>query len=371
MKPRGMMVIHQFRPVTGGAELQAERLAIKLAERGHGMQVFTELRTPDTMPEENINGVQVHRVGFKMAYWPCTVPHTNDTFKYLFSNRHTFDILHAHQAFGHAVVAVVVAKLTGKKSIVKVACSGEVGDLHVLSGFKLAKPALQILKNADCMIAISEEVQQELIEYGFKPSKIARIPNGVDTGAFKRDKGFPPLNEFHFVLIGRKTHQKGIDTALKAVKILKANGTMSFKLSFYGREDPKYDYQTMARELGVSELVEFCDFTDDIQEVFDNSHCLILPSRNEGMSNTLLEAMAFELPVIASAVSGTVEIVDNKINGFLIPPESPEFLAEKIQSIMQNPESAFQMGKNARKKIVENFSLEYVARKYSDLYQRL
>jgi hypothetical protein len=81
MKPRGMMVIHQFRPIASGAELQAERLAIRLVQRGHEMQVFTELRVPGSLSEEEIQGLQVHRVSFKMAYQ--IISGMESTFQYL------------------------------------------------------------------------------------------------------------------------------------------------------------------------------------------------------------------------------------------------------------------------------------------------
>lgn len=68
MKPRGLMVVHQFRPLTNGAELQAERLAGRLVEMGHGMAVLTEHRAPGSPLEETINGVKVHRVSFRLAY---------------------------------------------------------------------------------------------------------------------------------------------------------------------------------------------------------------------------------------------------------------------------------------------------------------
>ena len=89
MKPRGMMVIHQFRPITNGAELQAERLAIRLAQRGHEMQVFTELRVPGSLPEEEIQGVKVHRVDFKMAYQ--ILAGAENTFQYLAKTRKNYD----------------------------------------------------------------------------------------------------------------------------------------------------------------------------------------------------------------------------------------------------------------------------------------
>jgi glycosyltransferase involved in cell wall biosynthesis len=355
MKPRGMMVIHQFRPVTGGAELQAERLSIKLTEHGHLMQVLTELRTPNTPPEEEIHGVRIHRVDFRMAYGANFGMDAVDTFHYLYKNRHTYDILHAHQAFGHAVVSVVVAKMTGKRCIVKIACAGEFGDL----------------KQADCVVALSQEVKAELLKEGFSSSQIATIPNGVDIDLFKRRQDFRPWDPFQFLLIGRRTPQKGIDIALQAVRLLKDQGLTRFKLSLRGRDDPEQNYPSLAQKLGIEDLVDFLPFTDAVLDAYHDAHCLILPSRNEGMSNTLLEAMSLEMPVIASTVSGTSEIVDHEINGILVPLEAPEVLAQAMQKVMENTDWAVNMGRQARLKVVGNFSLESVGQRYSKLYDHL
>ena len=134
MKPRAMMIIHNFRPgPTGGAELQAERLSKALAAMDHEMQVLTWLSVPDAPMEEMSDGVRIHRVPFRLPYW-ITLDNSN-TFHFLVRQRNTYDILHAHLAFGHAVMAVVAARLLEKRSVVKIACSGEYGDMAVFSKF--------------------------------------------------------------------------------------------------------------------------------------------------------------------------------------------------------------------------------------------
>jgi glycosyltransferase involved in cell wall biosynthesis len=168
------------------------------------MQVFTERQAPDSLPEEDIQGVQVHRVGFQMAF--RILIGVESTFQYLACMRHTYDMLHVHEAFGHAVVAIVAARVFGKRCIVKVAGAGRFGDFEMFSGLPGFRWALSILKRADRMIAISSDVERELLERGFSPRKIERIPNGVDTDFFKREQPFPPRAPACFVLIGREGH---------------------------------------------------------------------------------------------------------------------------------------------------------------------
>lgn len=364
------MVIHQFRPIMNGAELQAERLAIRLAQRGHEMQVFTELRVAGSLPEEDLQGVKVHRVDFKMAYRILTG--VENTFQYLFKTRKSYDILHAHQAFGHAVVSIVAAKVFKKRSIVKVACAGSFGDLNVFSGFFGFKGALSVLKQADCIIAISSDVEKELLEWGFSSGQIKRIPNGVDTEFFKRKQPFPARDPVRFILIGRRTPQKGVDTALQAAQILmKEELNKEFEIKFYGPDYSEYDYRRMAEELGVTSLVEFLPHQDAIRDILHGAHSLILPSRSEGMPNVVLEGMAFELPVIASRVSGVVDIISDNVDGILIPSEDPRALADAMKRIILEPQLAASLGPQARQKVTTEFSLERIADRYSDLYEQL
>ena len=301
------MIIHNFRPgLIGGAEIQADRLSAKLASIGHEMQVLTSLTMPEAPMQELSDGVKIHRLPSRLPYW---ITHDNSaTFRFLFKHRHTYDILHAHQAFGHAVMAVVAARWLWKKSVIKIACSGYIGDLSVLSSFFGYRIALKILKKADAVVALSREVERELIEdYGFPKEIIHRIPNGVDVNFFKPNSGTNHSSgPVIFILIGRRHPQKGIDIALQAARKLIERGYRDrFEIRMYGGEYPEYDFRKMALEMELASTVRFFPFTKDILQVYQHANALIMPSRAEGLSNTLLEAMATGLPVIATNVSGT------------------------------------------------------------------
>jgi glycosyltransferase involved in cell wall biosynthesis len=365
------MVIHQFRPVMSGAELQAERLAIKLIEHGHPMQVLTEMRLAGSLPEEEFQGIQIHRVRFPLAY--KLYYGVVETFRHLVRHRHTYDILHVHQAFAHAVVSVIVARCFGKKCLVKIACAGSYGDLSLFSTFSGFPWALRILRQADALIAISREVETELVEqWGFDCQRVRLIPNGVDTDAFLRTRLFVAPPPFRFILIGRRTPQKGIDTALQATRLLVDRGLAhQFEVKFYGLDYPEYDYRSLAHQLRVDKQVEFLPFQEATHDILQAAHCLLLPSRGEGLSNALLEGMAMEMPVIASTVSGTVDVITDGVDGLLIPPDAPDRLAEAMAAVMDDTDWAMRLGQAARQRVVDHFSLDRVARNYCDLYQQL
>jgi glycosyltransferase involved in cell wall biosynthesis len=371
MKPRGMMIIHNFRPgQVGGAELQAERLSAQLVKLGHAMQILTWLTVPDAPLEETCEGVQIHRAPYRLPYW-VKLDNAN-TFRYLVKRRGTYEVLHAHMAFAHAVVAVVVARCFRKKCIIKIACTGEYGDLCTFSKFELFEKALRILHRADAVVAVSSEVEQELLRYGFPAQRVVRISNGVDAAHFQRTAPFPDRMKIRFILIGRRHPQKGIDTTLHAARKLNQDGFGGrFVIDLYGIDYPEYDYRAMARELGVTDAVRFFPFEKNILDVYNSAHCFLLPSRGEGLSNSLLEAMAMGLPVVATSVSGTPDVIDAGENGILIPSDSPDMLAGAMSRIISNPELSQRLGQNARRKVQSHFSLESVACRYSKLYEAL
>lgn len=363
------MIIYKFRPVASGAELQAERLACKLAELGFPMQVLTERRHPSSLPCEVFQGVKIHRCDFPLAYLHREA---GPTLRYLVRTLHTYDILHNHQMFGHAIVSTLVARWFGKKNIIKLACAGTFGDLEVFSQFSFAKWGLKVLRMADAMVAVSHEIRSELLRYGFDPERIHLIPNGVDLEMFRRSRPLPSHRPKRFILLGRRTPQKGLDTALKALKILVDKGFgPDLELKLYGYDYAEWDYRHMAQDLGVERYVSFLPFENEVLDVYQDAYCLLLPSVGEGLSNVLLEAMSLEMPVIASRVSGNVDVVDHEGNGLLIPPGSPEALARAMALVLYKPDLAAAWGRQARRKVQEHYSLDAVARKYANLYELL
>ena len=324
-KPRSLMLIHNFRPgPTGGAEIQAERLARSLLCFGHPVSVLTNPISVTSQWHDFAGGVPVapadevfygngrdsssgldeqtaaigdevvghiYRPPFSLAYQ--VFDGAADTFRFLIKNRNKYDILHCHFAYGHAVVAVVVARLLRKRCIIKIACAGEFGEFHNFSKFDGFSKALHVLHQADAMIAVSAEVEQELLRYGFSKDRIVRIPNGVDTDYFNPHYREEISNKVRFLFVGRRQPQKGVDLLLAAVQNLKTSGLgKKLEVQLCGVDSHGHDYQVMADRLGLSRLVKFLPFQKEMRQYYQEAQCFLLPSRGEGLSNALLEAMS-------------------------------------------------------------------------------
>ncbi len=367
---RSLMVIHNFRPNGAGAELQAERLGKKLVGLGCQVEVLTPRLSPEMPLHEVSDGLVIERCRHPLAHG--VLENQARTLREYWIRRNRYDLLHVHLAFGHAVSAVLAARWLGKKTIIKLAGAGIGGDLRNFGRMRMAKLGLEIIRQADAFIAVSEEMKAELMAHGFAEERIISIPNAVDTCEFRRIRPRPMGSRMRFIQLGQFYPVKGIDIVLQACRILVEQGSGDrFEVGFYGRENPAYDYPKMAAELGVSAQVEFHPFSDSVLELYNNADCYLLASRSEGLSNALLEAMACELPVIATDVSGVRGVLCSSECGIIIPPEDPVALARAMRSLMDAPEAGCGLGQRARQRVASAFSLSSTSKQYFDLYAQL
>ena len=128
------------------------------------------------------------------------------------------------------------------------------------------------------------------------------------------------------------------------------------------------ELRAMARELGLGHQVRFLGQVRNVRAVMEGAAIFILPSLTEGVSLTLLEAMASGLPVVATRVGGTPEVVVEGETGLLVPPSSPDELAQAILNLLQDSELRRQMGEKARQRIKQHFDIRQMIAKYENLY---
>jgi len=227
------------------------------------------------------------------------------------------------------------------------------------------------------VLANSEAVRQFLVkEDGFQPGKIKVIRNAVDFERFAsvprdRAKFFPALGPGH-KLIGMvanmnlpvKGHSYLIEAARAVCRILP--GTR-FVLIGDGRQRPKLEQQV--RELGLEQNFLFLGYHKDVPELLPCFDVSVLPSTAEGLPNVVLEAMAAGIPVVATAVGGTVEILEDGVCGLLVPPRDPEALAKAILRILQEPSLAEQLARAGQERVRAYFNFDRLLLELKELYE--
>ncbi|MDN5752164.1 MAG: TIGR03088 family PEP-CTERM/XrtA system glycosyltransferase [Nitrosospira sp.] len=282
----------------------------------------------------------------------------------------------------------VIAAVAGAR----VRVHGEHGrDIFDLYGknrkYNLLRKAIRPFVNH--FIAVSRDMESWLVNtVGATPTRINQIYNGVDSlrfhprngigsGAerFFEDlpEGFFTENTFVIGSVGRMADVKDYPSLIRAFLMLLKKvpyAREQFRLLIVGEGKSRRQCGDMLREAGAEALAWFPGERADIPELMRAMDLFVLPSLGEGISNTILEAMATGLPVVATRVGGNVELVKEGLTGMLVPPGAPAALTEAILQYHRNPERIVKHGKAARQQIEASFSMEAMTKGYLQVYDK-
>jgi glycosyltransferase involved in cell wall biosynthesis len=384
-----LMVISQFNPIIGGAEKQAELLAQKLVRKGLQVQVVTGWWEFCTPRREIVNGVRIFR---NFSCWGMSRikglrPLAALTYMvtlgiYLLLHRKEYDVIHVHQVLYPAFISVLTGKGILKKPVLaKNACSGKTSDIKCLRQFPFGNLQLKyLIKNLDCLIGVNQEGINEFKAIGYPETKIQHIPNGVFPSLMRKTN----YNKVLFVITTvRLDRQKGIDILLKSwSKVVAYEKTL--RLLILGKGPLESELKKLVTSLKLIDSVEFVGLVSNPEEYLKKSEIFILPSRAEGMSNALLEAMCIGLSCIATNISGNTELISEdsrktilmgefaiEKNGILINPDDIEGLSKAILFLIQSRKEREDIGRRSQEFVRKNYSIDLVADRYIALYQSI
>jgi sugar transferase (PEP-CTERM/EpsH1 system associated) len=232
-------------------------------------------------------------------------------------------------------------------------------------------------------IALSRDLEQYLTSrVGMPPARVTQIYNGVDTRRFYPAETRQPIAGCPFsdpmgCLIGTVGRMQVVknQTALAEafIRVLKAFPQLEsrLRLVMIGNGPLRAQAQALLEQAGVAELAWLPGERDDVPEILRGLDCFVLPSLAEGVSNTILEAMASALPAIATDVGGNGELVESGRTGELVEPADIDAMAQKIAAYAIDPRRARVAGAAGRAVVERRFSLEAMTQGYQDLYDRL
>ena len=299
----------------------------------------------------------------------------------LFRKRKDYRIVHFHGASLPLFVNLPLLILLRKKVIAKIATAKigtEAGSLkgrhHGLGNF-----LIRLLRHVDAFIATSSEIEEGLLADGFEREKINRIPNFVDLSLFgpvtheererwKEQLGFAGRTVVTFS--GTLVERKGAEPLIRAWKAVVARDPKAHLL-LLGKGPLVPPLQQLVRDLGIEGSVTFHGHTPKVAEFLHATDIFVLPSLQEGMPNTLLEAMACGLPAVATRIGGVVDVMQDGESGIVVEPGDSEGLAAGILRYLEDKDFAELAGRSAHGTIRERFSLDTIAARYVDLYRKL
>lgn len=367
---------------TGGMNVYIRDFGRELARRGVAIDVYTRADSPDLLPirEDEVPGFRVIHVpaGPMRALSPDDIsPYLGDfaacVCKMARSQRQSYDLIHSHYwlsgLVGHhlsehwRVPLLHMYHTLGHMKNLIAQQRGEFASRERITG------ETYVAHTADRLIAATPAEEAQLVNlYGADARKIRVIPPGVDLSRFepmpmmeaKLAVGFTPRCRV-ILFVGRIEPLKGIDSLLRAIAILRERTPDALKdvhVAIIGG-DPNADQldaemlrlQTIHSELDLRSLVTFLGAKDQeiLPAYYAAADMVVMPSHYESFGMVGLEAMAMGTPVIASRVGGLAHLVQDGVIGYLVPPHTPEALAERIHHLLSDEDHRRQLGRQAQR----------------------
>lgn len=359
----------------------------ELSKQGDHVFVLVPL-TVNTEKFSNFDSVIVHR----FSYWipnrqilaqPPGIIINLKKFKnakfqiipYLFFNlfhgislikKYQIDIIFCQWVIPSGFIGLLLKKITKKPVIV----SAQGAEFYLPKNKIFSHFLKYVLRNIDLLLPVSLHMKKLAYNYSKKIKCMEVLPNAVDTEKFK------PLtnNKFHFsgiepkfkkiLTVRRLVPEKRVDLLIKSFhKLLKYNTNLQLIIAGDGPE--RDNLIKLAKKLEISNKVLFLGFIshNKLNSLYNIADVYVLTSEQEGLSLSLLEALATTVPVISTNIVGNLEIIIHKETGLLFEPGNVDQLVNNLKYVLDNPDKAEIIGKNARKYIISNYGTHKIMKK--------
>jgi glycosyltransferase involved in cell wall biosynthesis len=351
--------------VVGGLGIHTHEMSRCQADYGHDVTVYTSNNNNKvTKINKNYNVVKFNN-RIKIA-GNSLLP---GLFLKLTKEKDNFDIIHAHS---HLFISTNQCALNRKLNSTPLVITNH-GLISQTVPMKLQKIYLPTIgkwtfQAADKVITYTEKGKSSIINLGVDPDKIEVIHNGIDTKLFT-PKQRESKNK-QLLWVGRYIPGKGVQYLIEAFKIVSEEYD-DLKLLMIGDGPLKKNIDKQINNLGLSGKITQKKFipNSEIPDLYRNSEIFVLPSLEEGVPRTILEAMSCEIPVVCTKLPQLVDIINGC--GIMVHKRDPEALAEAILKILSDKALSLKYGKNGRNKIINGFSWENTVKKTLKLYETL
>jgi L-malate glycosyltransferase len=359
---------------TGGSGIVATELAIELAGRGHDVHVLST-EPPFRFPSGRA-GLSFHEVAtpayplFREPQYALSLA----TAIVQVSRRHHLDVVHAHYAVPHAAAAylarqIMAAHPTDRVPRVMTTLHGT--DITLVgSDPSYSETVAFCIDQSDAVTAVSESLRADTCQALGITRDIEVIPNFLDAARFTRRRaprapGEPP----RIVHMSNFRPVKRIDAVVDVFRRIR--GLMPATLLLVGDGPELPSARRRLHALGIEPSVEYAGERQDVVELLSQADLFLLPSATESFGLAALEAMACEVPVVASRVGGLPEVVDDGVTGFLCAPEDLDGMAARAVELLTDSAMHARMGQAARRIAIERFAADRVVPLYERAYERM
>lgn len=332
-------------PLAGGAEIHLFEIFSRLAARGHRVRLLCS-GWPGAAARAQVDGIEVHRVGHRNSFAlrargafrqacresepDAVVEDINKLPLYLpMLTRRPFCALVPH-LFGTTAF---------REAPWPMAAAVWLSELPIPVGYRRAE-----------FEAISESTRDDLVARGVPPERIRVIHPGVDATLYRPDPAVRRTTPTSFLYVGRLKRYKGVDLAIRALAIARAERP-DLSLDIAGSGDDRPRLEQLATQLGLGGAVRFLGFVDDARklELLRSTWANLFPSPKEGWGITVVEAAACGTPSLASDSPGLRDSVRREETGFLVPHGDPRALAARMLQLAADPALVERLGAAGRR----------------------
>jgi glycosyltransferase involved in cell wall biosynthesis len=379
-----VLVTRRFWPLVGGAEIVMARLAAAFQTRGVQTTVLTARWQSDWPAEIEHHGVRVVRLANPAQRVWGTWRYMQSLARWLRRRRGEFDVVYVSMLKHDAYAALGAARSGGFPVAVRAEGAGLTGDCHWQLEANCGLRIKRRLMAANLLIAPSPAVERELIAAGYPRDRIHYLPNGVTVSAERseqaRREARESLAEFDRALAlapeaplvlytGRLHEMKGLSHLVSAWPSVRARHPQA-RLWLVGEGAYRSELSRQIASLRLCDEVHLAGAFDDVEDFLLAADLFVLPSLEEGMSLSLLEAMALGLPVIATSIPANQVLVDDG-HGRLVGPADSAALAAAINDLLENGDAARRLGEAARQRARREYAFDKMVTDHLALFERL
>ncbi len=364
-------------PTYGGSGVLATELGHALARRGHGVHFITYAQ-PMRLDryQDNIYYHEVETPTYPLLefnlYTLALAGKIIDVVKY-----EKLDILHVHYAIPHAISGFLAREILNGDSPVKLVTTLHGTDITLVGMEPSFHPLVKFsLERSDAVTAVSGHLMEKTRQSFDIEQPIHVIPNFVDTKLYRREECPQLARQLHAdgdeAVLMHVSNFRAVKRVQDCIRILaEVKKKVKAKLVLVGDGPDRSDAERLARELGVFDCVRFLGKQSALPEILSTADIFLLPSQQESFGLSALEAMACEVPVVATNIGGIPEVVRHGETGYVAELGDVERMARYCVELLTNPKKHAAFRASARKRAVEQFDIDLIVPQYEALYQQV
>jgi N-acetyl-alpha-D-glucosaminyl L-malate synthase BshA len=362
-------------PTSGGSGIVATELGLELARMGHEVHFVTSA-LPVRLRSFDRN-VYFHQVDTHFYPLFLDAPYSLSLAAKMaeVAESHSIDILHVHYAIPHAASAYLARSMVSSRRLLTVTTLHGT-DITLVgrepSFYRITKFCIEA---SDAVTAVSQHLKARTQESFDTKKEIEVIPNFIDGSKFRPDGAtvskqfFCPKSQPMLMHISNFRPVKNISTVIHVFSRVRAR--MDARLVLVGDGPERLPAEKLCTQLGVQDDVMFLGNQECIEGILPLADVLLLPSEQESFGLVCLEAMSCGVPVVATNVGGTKEVVQHGQTGYLHDPFDVDAMTASVLEMVNAPVRRRSMGELGRKVALEKFSTSDVVKKYVELYERV